>query len=143
MMVSPNQSSPQFSALAGEIWMYHTSTPDKFVISMETPSTWGAAVGDALVGATVGGGTCVAGGAVCPRGKMPYSRHTLSPNIVVGKLERCPHCGKWAIVRRATPTELAEAEERLRTDSQEGVKDFIPDEDEALRRALDESQYDD
>ena len=84
-----------------------------------------------------------AGGAVCPRCKMPYSRHTFSPNIVMGKLERCPHCGKWAIVRRATPTELAEAEERLRADSQEGVKDFTPDEDEALRRALDESQYDD
>lgn len=91
----------------------------------------------------IGEYSAAAGGAVCPRCKMPYSRHTFSPNIVVGKLERCPHCGKWAIVRRATPTELAEAEARLRADSQEGVKDFTPDEDEALRRALDESQYDD
>ena len=91
----------------------------------------------------IGEYSVAAGGAVCPRCKMPYSRHTFSPNIVVGKLERCPHCGKWAIVRRATPAELAEAEERLRADSQEGVKDFTPDEDEALRRALDESQYDD
>jgi hypothetical protein len=92
---------------------------------------------------SIGEYSAAAGGAVCPRCKMPYSRHAFSPNIVFGKLERCPHCGKWAIVRRATLAELTEAEDRLRADSQEGVKDFTPDEDEALRRALDESQYDD
>ncbi|MEK6221558.1 MAG: hypothetical protein N2D54_04870 [Chloroflexota bacterium] len=28
-----------------------------------------------------------AGGAVCPRCQLPYSRHLLSPNLLVGKLE--------------------------------------------------------
>ncbi|MFH1634527.1 MAG: hypothetical protein ABIG63_11050, partial [Chloroflexota bacterium] len=48
----------------------------------------------------------MAGGAVCPRCTFPYSRNVLSPNLFIGKLERCPHCGKWAVVPRATPAEL-------------------------------------
>jgi len=84
-----------------------------------------------------------AGGAVCPRCKFPYSRHILSVNLLFGKLERCPHCGKLAIVRRATPNELAAAEERLHADREKGVKDVSEAEDESLRRALDESRFDD
>jgi hypothetical protein len=84
-----------------------------------------------------------AGGAVCPRCGFPYSRHILSMNMFFGKLERCPHCGKLAIVRRANPDELAAAEERLRADQEEGVKDISRDEDESLRRALDDSRFDD
>lgn len=85
----------------------------------------------------------IAGGAVCPRCKMPYSRHTLSPNLAVGKLERCPHCGKWAIVRRASKADLEAAEERLRNDNKEGKLDIPRDEDEILRRALEDSRFDD
>ena len=85
----------------------------------------------------------LAGGAVCPRCKMPYSRHTLSPNLVVGKLERCPHCGKWAIARRASKAELKAAEGRLRQDKKEGGLDIPQDEDEILRRALEDSRFDD
>ena len=84
-----------------------------------------------------------AGGAVCPRCTLPYSRHVLSMNLFIGKLERCPHCGKLAIVRRATPDELAAAEERLRADREKGVKDISKEEDESLRRALEDSRFDD
>lgn len=84
-----------------------------------------------------------AGGAVCPRCQLPYSRKFLSPNLMVGKLERCPHCGKWAIVRRATPDELVDAEARLRKDQEEGIKEITKDEEESLRQALDESRFDD
>jgi hypothetical protein len=84
-----------------------------------------------------------AGGAVCPRCQLPYSRKFLSPNLVIGKLERCPHCGKLAIVRRATPDELVDAEARLRSDHEEGILDLSKDEDESLRQALDESRFDD
>jgi hypothetical protein len=82
------------------------------------------------------------GGAVCPRCGLPYSRHILSINILFGKLERCPHCGKLAVVRRATPEELVAAEERLRADREAGVKDISEDEGESLRRALEESRFD-
>jgi hypothetical protein len=84
-----------------------------------------------------------AGGAVCPRCKLPFSRHFFSMNLLLGKLERCPHCGKLAIVRRATQDELADAEERLRADRDVGIKEISKDEDEGLRRALEESRFDD
>jgi hypothetical protein len=84
-----------------------------------------------------------AGGAVCPRCGFPYSRHILGMNLLFGKLERCPHCGKLAIVRRATPDELAAAEERLRADREAGVKDISKEEDESLRRAIEDSRFDD
>jgi hypothetical protein len=62
-----------------------------------------------------------AGGVVCPGCSFPYSRHFLSPNLVIGKLERCPHCGKWAIVPRASRASLDEAEARYRIDAETGV----------------------
>jgi hypothetical protein len=82
----------------------------------------------------------VQGGAICPRCGLPFSRHLLALNMVLGKLERCPHCGKWSIVRRATPAELQAAEARLVEDSQQGA--FAPeDEADRLRRQIEESRF--
>jgi hypothetical protein len=64
-------------------------------------------------GSFVPGQYSLAGGAVCPRCELPYSRKTFSPNLLVGKLERCPHCGKIAVVGRASPSALEAAEARL------------------------------
>ena len=58
----------------------------------------------------------MAGGAVCPRCGFPYTRHMMSPNLLVGKLERCPHCGKWAVVPAASRADLQAAEERWAQD---------------------------
>lgn len=81
-----------------------------------------------------------AGGAVCPRCGLPYSRHMLAPNLLVGKLERCPHCGKWAIVPRASLQALHDAEALLREGSL--ATEVTPgSEEEQLRRMLDESKY--
>lgn len=85
----------------------------------------------------------LSGGTVCPRCDLPYSRPTLGLNLGLGKLGRCPHCGKWAIVRRARPGELAEAEDRLRVDVAGGQVEAKPDEEESLRRALEDSRFDD
>ena len=82
-----------------------------------------------------------AGGAVCKRCGKPFSRHILSPNLVVGKLERCPYCGKMAIVRRGTRLELQEAEELLLAERQERDVPAEESEDERLRRMLDESRF--
>lgn len=82
-----------------------------------------------------------AGGSVCPACKLPYSRQVMSPNLVVGKLSRCPHCGKWTIARRATTAELEAAESRYRQDQQQGQAiPSSPDDD--LRRQLEESRFD-
>jgi 8-oxo-dGTP pyrophosphatase MutT (NUDIX family) len=81
-----------------------------------------------------------AGGAVCPRCELPYSRSFLSPNLLVGKLERCPHCGKWALVRRASREALEEAEARLQSEGESEVRESIS-EAERLRRMVDESRF--
>jgi len=82
----------------------------------------------------------VEGGAVCPRCRFPFSRHLISPNMLVGKLERCPHCGKWSMVRRATPQELEAAENRLAEEEGRGAL-VVDDEKERVRRMIDESRY--
>lgn len=106
-----------------------------------------AIIGPALLGKRKGafrlGEYGAAGGAVCPRCTFPYSRHFLSPNLLVGKIERCPHCGKWAIVSRASPSELKAAEERLQEDHEIGRRPVEREEDQALKRLLEESRYED
>ena len=83
-----------------------------------------------------------AGGAVCRRCGFPYPRHFLSPNLLVGKLDRCPHCGKWAIIPRASRAALEEAEARFRADAEIGLLEQEPEGSEAqVQRKLDETRY--
>ena len=83
-----------------------------------------------------------AGGAVCKRCGFPYPRHFLSPNLLVGKLGRCPHCDKWAIVPRASHAALADAEARYRADAETGLLEQDPEgRDAQLERKLDETRF--
>ncbi|MCK4740993.1 MAG: hypothetical protein KAS80_01780 [Anaerolineales bacterium] len=83
-----------------------------------------------------------AGGAICRRCGFPYPRHFLSPNLLVGKLDRCPHCGKWAIIPRASRVALEEAEARFRADAEIGLLEQEPEGSEAqVQRKLDETRY--
>ena len=82
------------------------------------------------------------GGAICPRCGRPFSRHWWAPNLLLGKLDRCPYCGKWHFSARATPQMLATAEnfaEEL--DAEQNEKIAEPDAAEQLRRRLDHSRY--
>ncbi len=81
-----------------------------------------------------------AGGAICPRCTFPYSRNMLAPNLLVGKLQRCPHCGKWAIVPRASQIALDTAEERWAREGTSSVES--PSDDEKMRQRIDESRFD-
>lgn len=80
-----------------------------------------------------------AGGAVCPRCTFPYSRNMLSPNLLVGKLERCPHCGKWALVPRALASDLQAAEGRFAAESQGTVG--TPTEEERIQQMIEDSRF--
>ena len=82
----------------------------------------------------------LAGGAVCTRCKLPFSRSILAPNMVFGKLQRCPHCGKWAIVPRATTQELEAAEQRY-SEGETKLEFDTNTQDEKLRKTLDETRY--
>jgi len=80
------------------------------------------------------------GGAICPRCNLPLSRHFLAPNLGIGKkLERCPHCGKWSRMPRASAEQLTAAEARLLGE----VSSEAPPEMQAegLRRRVDDSRF--
>jgi hypothetical protein len=103
-----------------------------------------AAAGTMLLGRRKGrpriGEYGAAGGAICVRCGLPYSRHFFSPNLLIGKLERCPHCGKWAIVRRATREDLERAEARMATEEARGALE-LESEEEKLRRQIEDSRF--
>jgi ribosomal protein L32 len=80
-----------------------------------------------------------AGAAVCPRCHLPFSRHIMSLHLLAGKLERCPHCGKWSLRRRATPDEITRAEARYLDQSRPADSPAAIDD---YRRELDESRFD-
>lgn len=85
----------------------------------------------------------VYGGAVCKRCGRPFARKWWSPNLLVGKLERCPHCGKWQFTTRATPVMLERAEQFAQELDAEAASTLGEvDEEEKLRRRLDESRFD-
>jgi hypothetical protein len=78
-----------------------------------------------------------AGGAVCRRCGLPFARHILAPNLLLGKLERCPHCGHWAISPRASIAQLKQAEGRYETDREAGSYKPPVEEDDWKRRIED------
>jgi len=83
----------------------------------------------------------LAGGAVCSRCGRPFARHIWAPNMVLGKLERCPHCGKVAIVRAASPAELAAAE-AAELKAASPAKEAAPaSPQDQLQRDIDNSRY--
>ena len=83
------------------------------------------------------------GGAICPRCSRPYPRHVFAPNMVFGKLERCPFCGKWAVVRGYPLEALRAAEAAEVADAQNSGIGPGVSEEEKLRKDLDSSRYQD
>ncbi|MBX3047275.1 MAG: hypothetical protein KF698_09790 [Anaerolineales bacterium] len=80
----------------------------------------------------------MSGGAVCPKCELPFPLRFFSFNMGARKLERCPHCGKWSLVRRASKEDLAAAEARWAGEDAPGqAKPRISREDEQI----DNSRY--
>lgn len=79
-----------------------------------------------------------AGGVVCPRCKLPFSRSLFSPNLLVGKLVRCPHCGKISIQARASQTRLQEAEAWFRNKDKPG---YTHRDDGDLEKLIEDSRF--
>ncbi len=82
------------------------------------------------------------GAAVCPRCGLPFPRHLFSMHLLTGKLERCPHCGKWSLVGRASARALAQAEARLQDENNRGRLAEPPEADH-LRQMIDDSRFED
>ncbi len=78
----------------------------------------------------------VIGGTICPRCVHPFALNFFSPNLLVGKLVRCPNCGKWFIGRRASIDDLRIAEEAAWVPQVSEMK-----EEDKIRKGLDDSKY--
>ena len=83
------------------------------------------------------------GGAICPKCDYPFSRHWWGLNLGVGKYDRCPNCGKWSMVRRATSQELAAAEVAFFDEDAGEAREPAMSEEEAQRKRLEDSRYED
>ncbi|MFQ5398125.1 MAG: Ig-like domain-containing protein [Anaerolineae bacterium] len=83
------------------------------------------------------------GGTLCPNCDRPFALHFWGLNLVIGKLDRCPHCGKWNLVRRAHPDALRAAAEAADQEAITANPGTAGDksEEQSLRSQLDESRY--
>jgi len=85
----------------------------------------------------------LSGGTICRRCSRPFALNVLGLNLLAGKLAVCPHCGKWQVARSLPLPVLRAAEEAERAGA-DGVSQVQgPGEEETLRKALDQSRYQD
>ena len=83
------------------------------------------------------------GGAICPKCERPFSRHIYGLNLGLHKYDRCPYCGKWSLVRRASREELEAAEAAEIKAAREGVFEPEKSEEEKLRKDIEDSRFED
>jgi hypothetical protein len=85
----------------------------------------------------------VSGGAICLNCLRPFPRRFWIPNLISGKLERCPFCGKWGVLTARPLEELRAAEEaELESWQKTGLLSELSEE-ERFRRDLDETRFQD
>lgn len=84
----------------------------------------------------------VAGGAICPRCQRPFPLRLMAINLGPGlRIDRCPFCGKWGVMRRRSLKDLRAAEiAELEMAQKEGLAP-MESEEERLRKELDRSRY--
>ncbi len=79
------------------------------------------------------------GGAICPKCGRPFGFSIFGLRLVIARLERCPHCGKWSLVRW-TPLDQLRAAERAEVQSAQAQAPEASAE-EKLKKDLDDSKY--
>jgi len=85
----------------------------------------------------------IMGGTICPKCNRPFGIHIWGLNMVIGKLDRCPHCGKWSLVTSASQEALRAAETaEMELDKPIPSQPITPDEAD-LRKELENSRYTD
>lgn len=80
-------------------------------------------------------------GAICPQCKRPFVLHLMGLNLLTHRLDRCPYCGKWSVVKIASMHELREAEAAELADAKVSVEIPPESEEEKLRKELEDSRY--
>lgn len=85
--------------------------------------------------------TYTLGGAICPKCQRPFAVHIYGVNLGLGKLDRCPYCGKWSVVRRTSLQNLRAAEEAELERAQETGQVQGMSEEEKLKKQLEDSKF--
>lgn len=81
--------------------------------------------------------------AFCPKCGQPFALHFFALNFGLRKYDHCSQCGKWSLVSRASPAQLAAYEAAVASDST-GVDAAGPgDAENRRRRALEDSRFED
>jgi len=81
------------------------------------------------------------GGTICPKCSRPFGMHFWGLNLLTRKLDRCPHCGRWSMVQRASLEALKAAEAAELERAAASQAQTPPTSEETLQRELDESRY--
>jgi DNA-directed RNA polymerase subunit RPC12/RpoP len=81
------------------------------------------------------------GGTICPKCSRPFAMHFLRPNLLVGKLDRCPYCGRWSLVRSRPMSELRAAEAAELEMAKAGTMEPVEDAEEKARKELEDSRF--
>ncbi len=83
------------------------------------------------------------GVALCPKCGRPFAMHLFALNVGLRKYDHCSHCGKWSLVSRASPAQLA-AYEASASSGNTGAEKASSDDAETLRRQrLEDSRFED
>jgi hypothetical protein len=84
------------------------------------------------------------GGTICPKCGRPFAMHVWGLNVLVGKYDRCPYCGKWSVVRFVSANQLREAEAtELKLAGEAALNIPEASEEEKLHKDLENSRYQD
>lgn len=81
------------------------------------------------------------GGTICPKCERPFAIHLYGVNLGLGKLDRCPYCGKWSMVRRQSLDTLRAAEEAELKSAQKAGSVQGMTEEEKLKKQLEDSKF--
>ncbi|MBN2048380.1 MAG: hypothetical protein JW750_11095 [Anaerolineaceae bacterium] len=85
------------------------------------------------------------GGGICRHCGKPFSFHMWGANLLTHKFDRCPHCGKWSMLRHASEMDLKEAFRKMKAADDEKVNTINQlnhaGSESSLKDQLDQSKY--
>jgi len=83
----------------------------------------------------------IGGGAICPKCGRPFPLRLWWINIGFSKVDRCPYCGKWSLVRPRSLSDLRDAEAAELSQVESGPTVAGETEADKLKNELDDSRY--
>ena len=79
------------------------------------------------------------GGAICSKCRRPFGLHLWGMNLGFSRLDRCPYCGKWSVVRIQSLSKLRDAEKAELTWSENEIKQ--ESEEDRIRKEIENSKF--